>query len=78
MIKVKGWATLRVYVEFEADDLDEFDIDNMTDREIKEMADESVDWKEACRDAELDDFDVDEVVEIGTTKGDGNPNDQNQ
>jgi hypothetical protein len=63
MIRVTGTAKLRVNYEVQLD-MTEDEFDAMSERSQNELLDNMIDWKEACRSAELDDLDVDDLVEV--------------
>ena len=62
MITVTGQARLKVPYTVQLDMTTE-EFDALSERKQNELLDDSIDWKDACRNAELDDIDVDDVQE---------------
>lgn len=62
MIKVSGTARLKVDYSVRID-MTEEEFNEMPLRNQEELLDNSIDWETVCRNATVDDIDVDEVEE---------------
>jgi hypothetical protein len=60
MITVTGTVSLKVSYSVEFD-MTEDEWDSLLPSQQDDLLDSHVDWKEACRDAEVDGFDIDDV-----------------
>ncbi|OIJ17075.1 hypothetical protein BKP37_00610 [Anaerobacillus alkalilacustris] len=62
-ITVSGEVRLRVSYQVELN-MSEQEFDALSEREQNEHLENAIDWLEAGRNAEVDEFDVDDVIEI--------------
>jgi len=62
MIKVSG--TMKMRINFSVDlDMTTYEFDSISDRKQKYLLDTHIDWFDACRNGEVDDFEIDDVIE---------------
>ena len=66
MITIDGMAKLRVSYSIDLEMTAE-EWDSLSERKQNEIIENTVNWMDACRDAELDDIEVDEVSENGVS-----------
>ena len=60
MITVKGMARLRVPYSVKLN-MTEEEFDSLSERKQNQLLEDAIDWKDACRNAETDDIEVDDV-----------------
>ncbi|WP_438498038.1 hypothetical protein [Paenibacillus sp. IHBB 3054] len=63
MIRVTGKAKLIVNYDVELD-MTEEEFDSLSERKQNEVLDDAIDWIEVCRNADVDEIDVDDLVEV--------------
>jgi hypothetical protein len=62
MIRVKGTAELRVWYEVELD-MTEDEFDALPAKQQDELLESAIDWQEVNRSAEVQGFEIDDLVE---------------
>lgn len=62
-LKVQGTATLRVNYDVEVP-YSEVQWETLSEKKQNEILDAAIDWAEVCRNADVDDIDVDDYQEV--------------